>query len=199
MKKQMLKFIKENQKSIKVFLFLFLLGLASGVLCFKYINIASNNTFIESFNQTLDLALNENTENITIIENGIKNTITMYFILISTSLILIAPILLFLIYLLKGFAVGILMSVLLNILGFNEGLLAILVLVILPNLLYIPALVFLGIKTVEFNYFILDKMNMKTKFKQTIVYAMYFIMATPIIFLSILIENIMFDVVLKLV
>lgn len=194
----MLKFIKENRKSIKVFVFLFILGLASGVLCFKYINLASNNTFIESFNETLDLAKEGDLQNVNVFANGIKNTIKLYLILILTSLIVIAPLVLFVLHFIKGFSIGILMSVLLNILGFNNGLIGIIFLITLPNLLCIPAYIFLSIKTIDFNYFILDKSDFKVKVKQIIVYLMYFVLATPIIILSIITERLMFDLVLNI-
>ena len=189
MKEQMLKFIKENDRSIRIFIFLFILGIASGVLCFKYINIASNNEFINSFNKTLNIINSENFKSISIFSNGIYNIIITYFIIIISVFTIITPIILFGMYFLKGFSIGILISVLLNIFGFSKGLLLTTVMVIIPNILVITSLIFLGIKTIDFNNFILEKNNNKTVLKQIIVYLMYFIITIPIMLLSIVIEQ----------
>ena len=189
MKEQMLKFIIENDRSIRIFIFLFILGIASGVLCFKYINIASNNEFINSFNKTLNIINSENFKSISIFSNGIYNIIITYFIIIISVFTIITPIILFGMYFLKGFSIGILISVLLNIFGFSKGLLLTTVMVIIPNILVITSLIFLGIKTIDFNNFILEKNNNKTVLKQIIVYLMYFIITIPIMLLSIVIEQ----------
>ena len=107
MKEQMLKFIKENDRSIKVFIFLFILGLATGVICFKYINIASNNEFINSFNSTLEIIKKEDFLKISIFTNAIINILVTYSIIVISSITIIAPFILFIIYFLKGFSIGI--------------------------------------------------------------------------------------------
>ena len=61
--------------------------------------------------------------------------------------------------------------------------------VIIPNILSLSTLIFLGIKTIEFNYFILEKHNFKKIIKQSIVYSMYFVLSSPIMLLSVFIEQ----------
>ena len=189
MKEQMLKFIKENDRSIKVFIFLFILGLATGVICFKYINIASNNEFINSFNNTLEIVKKEDFLKISIFTNAIINILVTYSFIVISSITIIAPFILFIIYFLKGFSIGILINILLTIFGFNQGLLLILLMVIIPNILSLSTLIFLGIKTIDFNYFILEKHDLKKIIKQSIVYSMYFVLSSPIMLLSVFIEQ----------
>ena len=189
MKEQMLKFIKENDRSIRIFIFIFILGLASGILCFKYINIASNNEFIDSFNKTLQIINNENFKGISIFSNGIYNIFITYLVIIISVITIITPVILFGMYFVKGFSTGIFISVLLNIFGFSKGLLLTVSMSIIPSLLVITCLIFLGIKTIDFNNFILEKNNSNTILKQIIVYAMYFILTIPVMLLSVVIEQ----------
>lgn len=193
----MLKFIKENKKSIKVFLFIFILGLASGILCFKYINIASNNELVDSFNKSIEIIKGDNIEKISIFSSAFINIGIIYLIVIISSITVITPIVLFIIYFLKGFSIGLLINVLFIILGFKQALIVIIFMVIIPNILNLSVLLFLSIKTIEFNYFILEKSDIKKKIKQSIVFFMYFVISSPINILSVFIEQLAIPFLIK--
>ncbi len=198
MKKYIINFIKDNKQSIKVFMFFVLLGLATGILSFNYINEISLNEFINSFSDTLNIASTEGIDSIPILSNTFFNILILYLFFLVSSLMIISPILLFGIYFCKGYALGILVSVYLSILGFDKGLLAILLIVIIPNLLLIPSIMFLGVKTIEFNYFIIEKIAITKKLKQFIVYMCYFLIIFPILILTGVIEQILFPIIITM-
>ena len=61
----------------------------------------------------------------------------------------------------KGFAIGLYIPTLFQVFGFGNGILALFLLVIVPNIIYIPAFVYISVNSLKLNYNILDKSNNK--------------------------------------
>ena len=138
MKNYLFKYTKENYKTIKTLVFCLVIGMIMGIIVFNIIDNSIKNELIHNVKTTLDIAKNKNFEGINIIKNGI----------ISNALICFFN-------LLKGISIGIYISTLFSIFGTGNGLLALILIVLLPNLIYIPSYIYVCTNAINFHYSVL--------------------------------------------
>jgi len=198
LKSYILKLLKENKKSIKVFVFCILLGLATGFISFNFLSATNKQELVNSVKITLDICKNENFEKVSILQNGLKSSLYTIILFLVVSTTIVAPIVFCCIYFLKGFAIGIYISVIYSIFGFWNGTLSNFLINIIPNLVYIPVYIFIGIKTIDFHYNICCTNPLREKFKKLIYLGYLYIISMPFFFLSIVIEQIVFPIVLNI-
>lgn len=195
-KNYLLKLLKENQKSIKVFTFCLLLGLATGIIAYSFLSSDNKTELVNSVKSTLDICRGDNFERVSILQNGLKSDLYMIILFLIAATTIVAPLVFCAIYFLKGFAIGIYISVIYSIFGFWNGLLSNFFINLLPNIIFIPVYIFIGIKTIDFHYFICTENTVTDKIRKLIYLTYSYIIAMPFFFLSIVIEQIMFQVVL---
>lgn len=157
MKSYILKLLEENKKSIKVFIFCMLLGLATGILSYNFISADNKTELINSVKVTLDICKDQSFEKVSILQNGITSNLYMIIIFLVVSTTIVAPIVFCVIYFLKGFAIGMYIAVIYSIFGFWNGLLSNLLINLLPNIIFIPIYIFIGIKTIDFHYYLMRR------------------------------------------
>ena len=134
LKNYILKLIKENKKSIKIFVFCMLIGLATGFISYNFLSVDNKKELVDSVRITLDISKNENFEKVSILQNGLKSDLYMIIIFLIVSTTIFAPIIFCCIYFLKGFAIGIYISVIYSIFGFWSGTLSNFLINIIPNI-----------------------------------------------------------------
>ncbi|MNI76450.1 hypothetical protein D3C73_1326800 [compost metagenome] len=83
--------------------------------------------------------------------------------MVLSVLTIIAPVVLCSIYLFKGFSLGIYISILYSIFGAGYGTLVVFLTVILPNLIYIPIFLYIGVNEINFYYNLMDRSVGKIK------------------------------------
>jgi len=190
--------LKENKKSIKVFIFCILLGLATGFISYNFLSVDNKQELVDSVKITLDICKNENFEKVSILQNGLNSSFITIILFLIVSTTIVAPIVFCCIYFLKGFAIGIYISVIYSIFGFWNGTLSNFLINIIPNLIFIPVYIYIGIKTIDFHYYICGTSTIKEKVKRLIYLGYSYIICMPFFFLSIVIEQIVFPIVLNI-
>ena len=188
MKRYLLRYIEENRRGIIIFLGLLLIGLFIGIVSYNFMPQTNKQELINSIKTVLDMSKQPDFNGIDILKIGLQSNLILISIIILSSLTFIAPVILCLIYILKGFALGVYVDILFSIFGFGNGLLTILLLIIIPNILYLPSMLYIGINALNFHYDISDKSN--NSYLAPIVKQCYELcIAMAIIILSMIIEQ----------
>jgi hypothetical protein len=198
LKSYILKLLKENKKSIKVFIFCLLLGLATGIISYNFLSADNKQELVNSVKVTLDICKNENFEKVSILQNGLKSNLLTIILFLAVSTTIVAPLVFCCIYFLKGFAIGIYISVIYSVFGFWNGIISNFLINLLPNIIFIPAYIFIGLKTIDFHYYICGSNALADKIKKLIQLTYSYIISMPFFFLSIELEQIVFSIVLNI-
>lgn len=196
MKSYILKLLEENKKSIKVFALCLLLGLATGFIAYNFLSTDNKHELVNSVKVTLDICKDESFEKVSILQNGLKSDIYMIILFLVVSTTIVAPLVFCAIYFIKGFAIGIYISVIYSIFGFWSGTISNFLINILPNIIFIPIYIYIGIKTIDFHYYICGDSSLGDKVKRLAILGYSYIISMPFLFLSLVIEQIVFPVVL---
>lgn len=187
MKKYLRNYIEENFKVLSIIFFCLIIGLVIGVILYNMIDSTLREEIINSMKQTLELTKQENFTGINVIKNGMVANAVLVMVIYLISLSLIAPYLISILSISKGLAIGVYVPTLFQIFGPSKGLVALLLLVVLPNLIYIPAYMYISTNSLKFNYSIVSKESSKTSLvtKESIKLLIGF----SIMFLSIVVEQ----------
>jgi len=186
MKSFVKEYINNNVKVISIIFLCLIIGLVIGLFLYKATTPQIRADFINTMKNTLDLTKQENFEGINIIKNGMISNIVLVIIIYVMSLTLVAPYLIGLLSLFKGLSIGIYIPTLFQIFGASKGILAILLLVIIPNLVYIPSYIFLCTNSINFHFSLLGNEN---KFSLLIKEAIKIILGFSIMFIGVILEQ----------
>lgn len=173
-------FIRDNIKMISILTLCMVIGLIVGIFMYQMISPGVRSELINSMKSTLDLSKQEGFEGINIIRNGMISNLILVLIIYLMSLTLISPYLISILSLFKGLAIGIYIPTLLQIFGPSKGVLAIFLLVIIPNLVYIPSYLFLCTNSIRFHLSLIGDENkftvlMKESFKIMLGFSIMFV------------------------
>lgn len=187
MKKYLRNYIEENFKVLSIIFFCLIIGLVIGIILYNMIDSTLKEEIINSMKQTLELTKQENFTGINVIKNGMIANAVLVMVIYLISLSLIAPYLISILSISKGLAIGVYVPTLFQIFEPSKGLVALLLLVVLPNLIYIPAYMYISTNSLKFNYSIVSKESSKTSLvtKESIKLLIGF----SIMFLSIVVEQ----------
>lgn len=187
MKKYLRNYIEENFKILSIIFFCIIIGLVVGIILYNVINPTLKEEIIKSMRQTLELTKQENFTGINVIRNGMVANAVLVMIIYLISLSLIAPYLISVLSISKGLAIGVYIPTLFQIFGPSKGIVALLLLVVLPNLIYIPAYMYISANSLRFNYGIISKENSRTSL--VVKESIKLLIGFSIMFLSIVIEQ----------
>ena len=187
MKKYLRNYIEENFKILCIIFFCIIIGLVVGIIFYNVINPTLKEEIIKSMRQTLELTKQENFTGINVIRNGMVANAVLVMIIYLISLSLIAPYLMSVLSISKGLAIGVYIPTLFQIFGPSKGIVALLLLVVLPNLIYIPAYMYISANSLRFNYGIISKENSRTSL--VVKESVKLLIGFSIMFLSIVIEQ----------
>ena len=166
MKKKIMEYIEQNFKNIVVVSGSIILGIIVGSILYQVISSGIQNDLVRTMKNTLELTKSENFEGINIIKNGMISNLILVAVIYLMSLTLISPYLISMLSFFKGLSIGMYIPTLFNIFGISKGLLAMLLLIIIPNLVYIPSYIYLSVNSIRFHYSLLgneSKMIVFTK------------------------------------
>lgn len=195
------KWIKEyiaiNKREILIVIGLLLLGFVIGIGAYVFSSSEIKQTAIESVKQVLDISKEDTYVKTNIIKNGIKNNLITVFLLAILSVMLFGKYVIYGLTILKGASISLYTIVIFNIFGSLWGILVTLLLVVLVNILYIPAFIYLVLAFLEVNF---NVFKIKSSTRE---YSVYKILLTIFIgsilmFSSVIVEQIASNVVLNI-
>lgn len=183
------EYVNDNFKSIVLIFSCIIIGLVVGILTFNLMPNSTKTEIIQTLNNTLSSTKSENFEGINVIKNGMISNGILVLILYFSSITLIAPGLVCITNIFKGFAVGLYIPTLFYIFGFGNGIVALFLLVIIPNLIYIPAFIYLSINSISFHYKLIGEEESKIKITVKEIYKL--ILGFSVIALSVIVEQLL--------
>ena len=175
-----------------------LVGIIAGLLVYNFSDKEIKDILVGQMTESIKASDGGEVIKINMIYNGMKNNIILVFFMFLFSIMLYGTLLIYLLYIIKGTAIGIYMGTLFGIFGFWWGILTILVSVILVNIVYLPALIFIGSTFINYNLNVLEYKNQISKVDtiSKVVFKISFSMI--IIFSSIIIEQLLSNIVIKI-
>ena len=186
MKKYLKNYIEKNIKNILFILFFIIIGLVIGIVLFNLLDLELRDQVILSIKDTLNIARDNNFEGINIINNGIILNIIILAIIYFSSITFIPNVLINLITFLKGMSIGIYLSTIFSIFDFSNALVTSIIIILLPNIIYIPSYIYLCNNTLLLHCKIIEK---NIKIYNLGIEVLKIIMGFSVIFLSVVLEQ----------
>ena len=190
------RYIEENLKNIVALLSFILIGIIFGLIFYQFLPSGTKEELVNTLRTTLDLSKNENFENVNVIKNGVISNSILVLVIYIATLTLIAPAVISTTCVFKGFSIGLYIPTLFQVFGFGNGILSLILLVILPYIIYIPAFVFLAVNSINFHFNLVNS-NIN-RFKLVISEVYKLILGISIIVLSVIVEQLLSFFVIKI-
>ena len=175
-------------------LVIYLIGIAIGILLFVFTDIKKE--YVDIVSGVFEGVKSEDFEGINIIANGIKNNIVYIGILYFSLITIIAPLIICFFVFLKAIVTGIYLCTLYSVFGVFNGILVSLISVIIPNIFSLIG--YIIICTNVINLFKLISQGEKVDIRQIIVHIYYLLISISLISFSIVLEQLMTGVSLKI-
>lgn len=197
-KKWIKNYLMNNKYEVLVFSFIILTGVIIGITTFLVANDETRRIATEAVTGVLDLSAKEEFIKADIVLNGLKSNLIFITILFIFAMTLFGKWGIYICMLIKGISLGIYTSVLFNVFGFGYGLLVNILLVLLVNIIYIPALIYICVSLYNLNFDIF-KMRNGVNISSSIIKSIFEVFTGFIlIFSSIILEQIMSTVMLNI-
>lgn len=198
LKKWFKEYVEINKREILTIVCLMLLGVIIGAGAYIFAGSAIKDLAISSVKEVFDISKSETYVSTNIILNGIKSDVILILILAMLSVTLFGRWIIYLIMILKGAALSVYTIILFNVFGPLWGIITFILLVLLVNILYLPAVIYLTVSFLEVNFNIF-----KAKFSNMNVTGMYKVLITIILsfvvmFSSIIVEQLVSSIALNI-
>lgn len=151
-KKWLKEYFLNNKQDILMVVSLILIGIIIGAVVYIFSGNEVKSVAINCVKEVFEISKSETYVKTNIVVNGIKADIILIFVLFFFTLTLFGKYLIYFIMLLKGVAISIYTAILINIFGMLWGSLVVFMLVILVNILYLPALIYITVAFLEINF-----------------------------------------------
>ena len=188
------KYIRENISTILKILFIYFIGVAVGIIIFIFTDIKKE--YVDIVSGVFEGVKSDNFEGINVIANGIKNNIIYIGILYFSLITIIAPLIICFFVILKAIVTGIYICTLYSVFGIFNGILVSIVSVIIPT--FFSLIGYVIICTNIINLFKLISQGEKVDIRQIIVHIYYLLISISLISFSIVLEQLMTGVSLKI-
>ena len=188
------KYIRENISTILKILFIYFIGVAVGIIIFIFTDIKKE--YVDIVSGVFEGVKSDNFEGINVIANGIKNNIIYIGILYFSLITIIAPLIICFFVFLKAIVTGIYICTLYSVFGIFNGILVSIVSVIIPT--FFSLIGYVIICTNIINLFKLISQGEKVDIRQIIVHIYYLLISISLISFSIVLEQLMTGVSLKI-
>ena len=198
LKKLLKEYLVQNKKIVLGLFLCLAVGIVSGIIIYNFSSKEVKSILTSQMVEAIKLSDNGEFIKTDVIYNGVRNNIAYIFLMFVFSIMLYGTVFIYLLYIVKGLSIGIYIGTLFGIFGLWWGMLAFLLMVILINMVYLPALSFVGITLISYNLDIMEyrreTKNIST-FSKVVVKVLFGLM---IIFSSIIIEQLMSNVIIKI-
>ena len=198
MKERIIEYINNNLKSIIILSLCIACGLVIGIFTYNILGKSISTQILDVMKSTLEHTKEANFQGINIIKNGITSNLLLCLLIYFGAITLIAPVMICFLNFIKGFAIGIYIPTLFAIFGFKYGIATTLLLTVIPNLVYLPAYVYISINAINLHYVFLDKENSNNKMSSIIGYVYKFVIGFSVICLSVVIEQFLSSAVISI-
>ena len=198
LKKLINEYVYKNKKIVIGLFVCITIGIISGLAIYL---LSSGDIKDNLSNQMTDaIEVSDNAEYIKteIIYNGIRNNVIFILIMFGLSIMLYGSLLIYFLYILKGISIGIYIATLFSIFGFWWGILVILLLVVLVNIVYLPAIAFIGVTLINYNLNIMEYRNESNKVINFSKVIFNTSVGLLVVFSSIIVEQLMSNIVIKI-
>lgn len=199
LKKLLREYIAENRKVVTLLFVCIITGILAGIVIYSVSGKEVKDILTSQMTEAIKITDNGEFIKTEVIYNGVKNNIAYIFVMFVFSIMLYGTVFIYLLYVVKGLSIGIYVGTIFGIFGLFWGALVVLLMVVLINVVYLPALSFIGVTMINYNLNLMEykrevrKVNTLSK---VIVKALFGLM---IIFSSIIIEQLMSNIVIKIV
>lgn len=197
-RKWLKNYIMENKYEVLLFCTLISIGIVIGVITYFLSGFEIRKLAIEAVTGVLDLSAKEEFLKANIILDGLKSNIFLIGILILMAITLFGRWIIYLIVMLKGISIGLYLAILFNVFGFWWGIVVNILLVILVNIIYLPALIYLCIALSNLNFDAFRTRNDGLTLSQIFKVVWSILFSFIFIFSSIILEQILSSVVLNI-
>lgn len=192
------EYIYQNRKIVIGLLICILIGVLSGFTIYNFSSDDIKGKLVDQLSDSIHVSGEEEFVRKDVIYSGIKNNIVIIIAMFLFSIMLYGTLLIYLIYIIKGIALGVYIGTVFGMFGFWWGLLAIILLVILVNIVYIPALIFIGTTFINYNLNVLEyrgEINKVQSLSNVFVKVLFGVM---IVFSSIIVEQLTSNIVIEI-
>ena len=199
MLKNMVKeYVYQNKKIVIGLFVCILVGVVSGFVIYNFSSKDVKGILVKQMTESIELSEKEDFIKIDVIYNGIKNNICLIFFMFVFSIMLYGTILIYFLYIIKGVAIGIYIGTLFGIFGVWWGLLVVLLLIVLVNIVYLPAMIFIGTTFINYNLNVLEYRRDVKKVESISKVLFKVAFGLMIVFSSIIVEQLMSNFVIKI-
>ena len=198
LKKWLHEYIEINKKEITLVISFLVLGIIIGIGIYIFASHSVKELAIFNVKEVFEVSKSELYVKTNVILNGIKADILLILILAILSVTLFGKWIMYALLMLKGISLSLYTILLFNVFGPLWGILVTFLLVILVNLIYIPALIYIVVFFLEINFNIF---RIKTSsIDASVVYKTIFSVGLSflIMFSSIIVEQIASTIVLNI-
>lgn len=197
LKKWIKEYIAINKREILIVIGLLLLGIVIGIGAYVFSSSEIKQMAIESVKKVLDISKEETYVKTNIIKNGIKTNLITICLLAGLSVMLFGKYVIYGLTILKGAAISLYTIVIFNVFGPLLGIVVTLLLVILVNILYIPAFIYLVVTFLEVNFNVFKiKLNSNGYNVYKLLLAVF--VGSILMFSSVIVEQIVSSIVLNI-
>ena len=151
-KKWLKEYYLNNKQDVLMVVSLILIGIIIGAGVYVFSGNEVKTIAINYVKEVFEISKSETYVKTNIVLNGIKADIILIFILSFFTFTLFGKYLIYFVMLLKGIAISIYTAILVNIFGALWGSLVVFMLVVLVNILYLPALIYITVAFLEVNF-----------------------------------------------
>jgi len=178
-KKWLKEYINRNIYDILIIIIMLGIGIIIGIGIYTFASDTTKELLVTSAKNIFEISKYEEYIKTNIIINGLEMNVLLLIILAVSSITLFGKYLIYLIVILKGTAISIYIVILFKIFGIGYGLITTFLNVILVNLIYLPAFIFITVLFLEINFnifktkknntTILEKLSMLSKIGGTFI------------------------------
>ena len=197
LKKWIKEYIAINKTEILIVIGLLLLGIVIGIGTYIFSSSEIKQIAIGSVKKVLDISKDETYVKTNIIKNGIKTNLITICLLAIVSVMLFGKYVIYVLTILKGSAISLYTIVIFNVFGPLWGVVVTLLLVILVNILYIPAYIYLVVTFLELNFNIF-KTKLNINGYSTYRPLLVVFVSSILMFSSVIVEQIASNIVLNI-
>ena len=197
-KKWLREYIQANKRDLIIVISFIILGIIIGVGLYIFSSTEVKQLAVNTVKEVFEISKDDSYIKTNIILNGIKENLILILILGILSVTLFGKWVTYIIVTLKGVSISFYTILLFNIFGPWWGILTSILLVVLVNIIYLPAFIFLVVMFLDINFNVF-----KAKIKGTNLPLLYrglvgIIVSCIIMFSSIIVEQISSSIVLNI-
>lgn len=191
-------YLIDNKYEVLLFCTIVIIGITIGITTFLVSSEKTQGIGVEAVTGVLNLSVKEEFIKANIIADGIKSNLILLLILFILSITLFGKWGIYAVMFIKGVGIGIYTVVLFNVFGLWWGLLVNIMLVLFVNLIYMPALIYIGISLVNFNFDLFKIRNDGLTSKKLLRVIANLMISFVFMFSSIILEQILSTVMLNI-